>query len=313
MAFPQFEDDGEFTSFDSIAIDPPAAVTHDFDQGPMAPIPLAQDYQIEKAFGGRVMPDYLKELLTHYGSLENIPELTLLENYFRHGKVKGTPRGAAAKPLFSAGISAPVDPQAKQLVEWGDRLFFSVPSWPRSNDADRNLKIFRILNSLCMGVKYCIQMADRNRFRIEIHGRQLWRREQLFDTRELMEHYGRKGNYEMTGEVIWVLSKEPEEFYSHVGKLGRVHHSSFFAGDEVRAGGDWRVEQGVIREISGRSGHYKPGIGHFIQALRMLQARGAFGISDEIILVWGNYPGGPLERVSLQALEKNPDWYKPSP
>jgi len=310
--FPSDEDDEGFSLSALAAAMPP--ITHDFDQGPMSPVALAQDYEIEKTAGGRVMADYLKQLLDRYGQLDGIPEMQLLEQLFQEGKIKGTPRGTAVRHLFPPGVSPPADPRVKQLIDWGDRVFFLIGSWPMKDVPNREPRIFKIFNALRMGVKYCNDTAARNKFKIEFRGRQLWRRDQLFDTRALMEHYGAKGNYEMTGEVIWIMSKEnPEEFYSHVGKLGRVHHSTFFGGEAVRAAGDWRVEQGVIRQITGRSGHYKPGIGPLIQALRILHSRGVLEHTDACVLVWEGWGGGTGKRVSLQELEGSSNLYRPYP
>ena len=306
---PSNDDEEGFVDFSSLAAGMPPP-THDFDQGPMAPIALAQDYQIEKTAGGRVMADFLKELLSRYHQLDGIPEMGVLEELFREGTIKIAPRGTAVRPLFSP----PADPRVRQLIDWGDRVFFRVAAWPEKNVPNREPRIFRVLNALRMGVKYCNDAAARNKFKIEFRGPQLWRRDQLFDTRALIDHYGAKDNYDMTGEVIWIMSKEePEEFYSHVGKLGRVHHSTFFGGEAVRAAGDWRVEHGVIRQITGRSGHYKPGIGPLIQALRILRSRGVLEYTDPCVLVFEDWGRGAETRVSLQALEGSSQQYRPYP
>lgn len=54
-------------------------------------------------------------------------------------------------------------------------------------------------------------------------------------------------------------------------KVGKFQHSSFLSGDKVAGAGEWQVQDGIIKKISGRSGHYKPGLEHLRSALRALQ------------------------------------------
>ena len=58
--------------------------------------------------------------------------------------------------------------------------------------------------------------------------------------------------------MTWSDAREEPAFYSHVGKLGRFHHSSFKAGQAVMAAGEWVVRQGKLDMINACSGHYRP-------------------------------------------------------
>ncbi len=67
------------------------------------------------------------------------------------------------------------------------------------------------------------------------------------------------------------VDKDDDEF-----RNSRVHHSSFTAGEAVAGAGELKVDkQGVLKEISDRSGHYKPGEEQTKQTLEHLeQAKG---------------------------------------
>ncbi|MCB1136780.1 MAG: hypothetical protein KDK78_10965, partial [Chlamydiia bacterium] len=78
---------------------------------------------------------------------------------------------------------------------------------------------------------------------------------------------------------------------------GLMHHSSFFAGGDVLSAGELVVEQGVLKSLSNRSGHYRPDwkdpmlavLDHLhnkgvdLSAVR-LELVGTAELSDEIIL-----------------------------
>lgn len=92
---------------------------------------------------------------------------------------------------------------------------------------------------------------------------------------------------------IWVLSDFDEPvFYSHMGILGRFHHSSFLSGDKVASAGEWRVENGVIVWINGASGHYQPETWRFAKTLLLLQGK---GIQVGSVLLYRNSDEPPLE------------------
>lgn len=73
---------------------------------------------------------------------------------------------------------------------------------------------------------------------------------------------------------IWVMSPEGE-FYSgpQTTATGDFHHSAFLAGAPIKGGGEWLVQQGNVKVITGSSGHYKPTFDQFQDVLRTLSAR----------------------------------------
>jgi hypothetical protein len=85
--------------------------------------------------------------------------------------------------------------------------------------------------------------------------------------------------------VIWVFGRD-KKFYSHVGKIGRIHHSSFFGGNAILCGGDWTVEKGELKTISGRTGRYRTSVDHFAAALLTLEKENILKPDEKVIHVW---------------------------
>lgn len=146
-----------------------------------------------------------------------------------------------------------------------------------------------LLKVMASGVKY-LNEEQRAKYFIEI-GPVLQRQGKIFDTAELVRlkaetSHGGTFNTgrnlikdKMVKRCMWVMTErghlEGHQFYSHVGKLARFHHSSFSAGDHVSAAGEWYVEAGKILLINCTSGHYRPEIQQFLKALTELNREGA--------------------------------------
>ncbi|QQS11322.1 MAG: hypothetical protein IPK81_17290 [Rhodospirillales bacterium] len=81
--------------------------------------------------------------------------------------------------------------------------------------------------------------------------------------REDLKDWARNG-------LIWVLSQEGR-LYSHIPKIDRFHHSSFTSGAAVKSAGMWIVDNGVVREITPLSGHYRPSLGQFMNGVVALK------------------------------------------
>lgn len=96
----------------------------------------------------------------------------------------------------------------------------------------------------------------------------------LHSAGELLDTHGTTTALGGDDAYIWVMSRE-QHFYTARHQVNRLHHSSFQAGRAIVAGGEWTVEQGRIRLITGRTGHYKIGKEHFTAALEALQRKGA--------------------------------------
>ena len=88
-----------------------------------------------------------------------------------------------------------------------------------------------------------------------------------YDTAELISKPSGKGY------GIFVMDNEGRIFAaSH--KVGLFHHSSFLAGSSVAAAGEIKIENGVIKVVTNKSGHYKPSDPEMIQFFQELESRG---------------------------------------
>lgn len=126
---------------------------------------------------------------------------------------------------------------------------------------------------LTKGVKYLAETNARDRYKVEFRGDDIYHRLRSADTgltpldkTAVVKHFTDKGK--PGGSLIWVLGEG--KFYSHMSKIGRMHHSSFFAGKELEAAGEWDVEKGKLKWISGQSGHYRPDLNFLDDAVKAL-------------------------------------------
>jgi hypothetical protein len=60
------------------------------------------------------------------------------------------------------------------------------------------------------------------------------------------------------GRAIFIMDHKGNMYVSNEQTAGKFHHSSFLSGAPVAAAGDIRIENGEIKTISRKSGHYKP-------------------------------------------------------
>jgi hypothetical protein len=109
--------------------------------------------------------------------------------------------------------------------------------------------------------------------------------------------YGAKHSPHMVGHAGFVLSMGGDFFMGQHGIGGKineeknVYHSSYTAGRAVRCSGTWKVENGVVKEISDSSGHYKPNLNHMINALETLKTYGV-DLSKVLIHYYGKNEAG---------------------
>lgn len=110
----------------------------------------------------------------------------------------------------------------------------------------------------------------RNMTRIHLSGGRLFSDEACtrpLDTRGMVTQFSGPGF------AIFVMS---ERGNLHVAShsVGHRHHSSLLAGESVAAAGELICRDGVLRWLSNKSGHYRPGVGHLLQVLHQLQKKG---------------------------------------
>jgi len=113
-------------------------------------------------------------------------------------------------------------------------------------------------------------------------------REEHLTSVELDEKGGAKlvlgSGEKLEGTSIFVMD-ERGQIYSegeeklfptdHLGRGAHVHHSSFLDGKEVAGAGEIKTDrEGQVKEVTDRSGHYKPGEGQNQQVLDQLEKQG---------------------------------------
>ncbi|RJF99468.1 PAAR domain-containing protein [Noviherbaspirillum saxi] len=76
------------------------------------------------------------------------------------------------------------------------------------------------------------------------------------------------------GKAIFVMDGEGNFFAYKYAEVGEFHHSSFLAGKPVAAAGELTSYDGLIVEISNKSGHYKPSVDFLLQAMNELENKG---------------------------------------
>jgi hypothetical protein len=137
------------------------------------------------------------------------------------------------------------------------------------------------------GVKYMDQM-ERNKHRVFINpstGKIFRRRLETLDTTT----QGFKTLFSGKGWGIWVMSPQAGLYTcSHI--KGELQHSSLLAGGKVMGAGEWKVEGGVLKMISGKSGHYRCDIEMFHAALQRMEAMGVAMGNVDVILWLGGEP-----------------------
>lgn len=176
-----------------------------------------------------------------------------------------------------------------QVKRWNPGLFEQAERRKKPEWTKYYLKWFR------QGVKYLSDEDTRDRYWVEIKGGRLLRKFRRvdanrtnLDTKTLVDHV--KAKYPgMNFEAIFVLSPA-DKFYSHVVKLGRFHHSSLLGGTAIKSAGEWGVEDGKLKWINGKSGHYRPEQARFVDGLEILSRSGVLA-TDAVVRLYNSYSG----------------------
>lgn len=200
--------------------------------------------------------------------------------------------------------------------------FLHDPQTARVHKALRNVGglDWRTVLAIVQGVVYC-NADQRQYYRIWLETPvKRGGRKEIFDTDSVIKTLAgaglRPGSFtnkpaskadahrrEWYDGCIWVLTDFDEPvFYSHMGILGRFHHSSFLSGDKVASAGEWRVENGVIVWINGASGHYQPETWRFVKTLLVLQSK---GIPVGSVLLYRGRNEAPMEMPWQQYVERS--------
>ena len=197
--------------------------------------------------------------------------------------------------VFSRG-----GPQGKEFYPWLDEM----PEWERvvmlrgelerKSGRDVMLKPSEV-KAFVRGVAY-LDRSGRKRYRLKIRpGGLIEQAGRLFDTSSMSTVFSGRGH------AIWVLGPQGQ-FYANSHVYGQFHHSSFLSGSPIRCGGELVVRGGVLKFLSGKSGHYRPEKEHFRAALAQLALAGV-NLQGVKVLVWAGLTSAPMVRGAREFLE----------
>jgi hypothetical protein len=117
-------------------------------------------------------------------------------------------------------------------------------------------------------VKY-LNVEERLQYQVQINDGKLYDAEgNLFDTSKAHSAFGGSEN------AIFVMDESGNIYASTVHSIGEFHHSSFLSGQPVASAGESIVEQGTVKGITRRSGHYQPTADQLNQFLERLNKGG---------------------------------------
>lgn len=127
-------------------------------------------------------------------------------------------------------------------------------------------------------VKY-LTNAERAKLKLEFKDGKVFDSEgNLYDTSDAGTFFSGKG------KSIFVMDSQGNIFASKYQAVGEFHHSSILGGEPVSGAGEIAVKDGVITEISNRSGHYQP---DQITNSQVIDQVGSQGIKIEDINITG--------------------------
>jgi hypothetical protein len=117
-------------------------------------------------------------------------------------------------------------------------------------------------------VKYLTD-AERTSYKLHfIDGKIVDANGNLFDTSSgVSAHSG-------GGSAIFIMDGAGNFFASNTHAVGEFHHSSLASGNPVAAAGELRVEKGVLKGMTDKSGHYRPTTDMTDQAIEVLKSNG---------------------------------------
>lgn len=118
-------------------------------------------------------------------------------------------------------------------------------------------------NFIRAGVAY-LNGIQRKSYLLEVNGGRLIQNGKIFSTKtHSTAHSG-------SGWAIFVASPDGD-FYAGSHVVSQFHHSSFLAGKPVLAAGEIIVENGYLKLITAKSGHYQPTKEQFFNGLKALE------------------------------------------
>lgn len=170
----------------------------------------------------------------------------------------------------------------KPFFAWLDGLsYFEVVKILKHDLGKTDAYIRQFARPFMRGVAY-LNEASRKTYRVKVDkasGKLSWRGAP-FDT----EKSKLQTVFSGIGWGIWVLSPK-DKFYSGPHVKGEFHHSSFLSGEPVKAAGEWKVRDGVVESVTGKTGHYMCDCEDLVYALRTLTGKGV-SLAKAKVIIW---------------------------
>ncbi|WP_036286505.1 hypothetical protein [Methylosinus sp. PW1] len=136
-----------------------------------------------------------------------------------------------------------------------------------SADADGNVEM---ANMGALKVVYDTTAAQQGLTRVYVNGGRLFHDalfRRPFSTKSMVTHFSG------LGKGVFVMSQEGNiHIHSHI--VGHYHHSSLLGGGAVACAGEIEVDNGLIKSMSNKSGHYIPDYRHLHQIFHQLKKKG---------------------------------------
>lgn len=142
------------------------------------------------------------------------------------------------------------------------------------------------------GVTYATNRV-RERFRVRVDGGRVRVRGRQ-DAPELLTTTAAQTAMGTDGSYLWVLDRW-NGLYTDESRVGETHHSTFARGRAIRGAGEWRVEAGRVRLITGKTGHYRVPVEHFVDALRLMRDHLHVDLRDACVVAYRNAGGTSYE------------------
>jgi hypothetical protein len=124
-------------------------------------------------------------------------------------------------------------------------------------------------------VKY-LNREERKAYELTVRDGKIYDAQgQLFDSSAGKTAFGAQG------KAIFVMDHDGKMYASLYNVTGKFHHSSFLAGQPVAAAGEIEVHNGVVVNVSRKSGHYRPTEAQLSQVAQNLNSHGISGFEVE--------------------------------
>jgi hypothetical protein len=164
-----------------------------------------------------------------------------------------------------------------------------------SADRDGNVDM---TNMGALRVVYDDTAATQGLTRVYINAGRLFHDSQFrkpLSTRPMVTHFSGPG------KGVFVMSQEGNiHIHSHI--VGHYHHSSLLGGAPVACAGEIEVDDGVIKWMSNKSGHYTPNCAHLHQIFHQLQKKGV-GLHFPITVFGYVDSSNPRARKAFQSAQ----------